>query len=451
MTAVPPFITETPMQIPATPRLAFAAAGDLYVPARPSIWAKRTVHGEVIWRWLALAYEAYWVFFIAGVYTGHTYFNNVGAAFVLAALGWATLERLWVKLDAAAIACIVAAFIPLVNALTANATVTADGMVKHISLYVVMVISRLLRLPVASRSASRGIFLVQIAVVIGLSFFTDRGGVWEGGTRHSGLFNNPNNLALIPMLLLCLMDRRDPKWMTTCALAAVAAVLFITRTSGSIIAYGVGFAIYFRSFLPRRWRTLVTAGVAGIVLVSVVFLGLGGERMLPDSRFVKQIGVMRTDLHSVLEGDPISFYDQEQALGSGTASGAWRLEHWRDTLIFYSRGEASQLVFGFGIGSSAIYLGKLPHNDYIRILFEQGIVGLLLFLFAWFQIIRGAPKHIRYCGVILAIYCFSENNLDNFPFMSLFILCMSAGAGVALRAVRRPDAARVAVPAGSFA
>jgi hypothetical protein len=40
--------------------------------------------------------------------------------------------------------------------------------------------------------------------------------------------------------------------------------------------------------------------------------------------------------------------------------------------------------------------------------------------------IRTAPAGVRYIGLIIAIYSFSENNLDNFPFMSLFILCLSA-------------------------
>jgi hypothetical protein len=33
---------------------------------------------------------------------------------------------------------------------------------------------------------------------------------------------------------------------------------------------------------------------------------------------------------------------------------------------------------------------------------------------------------VRYVGLIVAIYSFSENNLDNFPFMALFVLCLSA-------------------------
>ena len=71
-------------------------------------------------------------------------------------------------------------------------------------------------------------------------------------------------------------------------------------------------------------------------------------------------------------------------------------------------------------------MGILPHNEYLRMLFEQGIVGFLLFIFVWYRIIMTAPREVRYIGLIVAIYSFSENNLDNFPFMALFILCLSA-------------------------
>src|SRR6185437_3277143 len=216
--------------------------------ARPlAIWTATTIRGESIWRWLAFAYAAYWIFFIAGAYTDRAALNNVGAIFILGALGWATLERLWVRVDAVAIACMAAAALPLIVASATSATRYPDAMVKHISLYVVMAISRLLRLPSISRSAARGAFAVQICVVLVLSFVTDHGGVWDAGTRHSGLFANPNNLALIPLLLLFMTDRRDPRWLQFAGPAAVVAVLAITRTSGSIIACAVGLGAHFFS------------------------------------------------------------------------------------------------------------------------------------------------------------------------------------------------------------
>jgi hypothetical protein len=60
------------------------------------------------------------------------------------------------------------------------------------------------------------------------------------------------------------------------------------------------------------------------------------------------------------------------------------------------------------------------------LLLEEGAVGLALFVFVWVSMIRTAPHNIRYVGLIFAIYSITENNLDNFPFVSMLSLCLSA-------------------------
>jgi len=155
---------------------------------------------------------------------------------------------------------------------------------------------------------------------------------------------------------------------------------------------------------------------------------LGGDRLLPETRLTKQVSVVGAEFQKVVQGEEISYYEQERVLGPGTGSAIWRLAHWIHTLRVYGEGTTFQKIFGLGPGSSIARLGILPHNEYLRILFEQGIAGFGLFMFAWYRIIRNAPAAVRYVGLILAIYSFSENNLDNFPFMSMFILCLSANS-----------------------
>jgi hypothetical protein len=122
----------------------------------------------------------------------------------------------------------------------------------------------------------------------------------------------------------------------------------------------------------------------------------------------------------------------------------------------YAEANPAQQIFGFGLGSSPVLLGKLPHNEYLRMLFEQGIVGLLLFLYAWYRVIRTSPPSVRYVGLVVAMYSFSENNLDNFPFMSLLILCLSAtGAAWSRRSsnvtAAQPSKVMPAIPSLIFA
>jgi hypothetical protein len=207
----------------------------------------------------------------------------------------------------------------------------------------------------------------------------------------------------------------------------VIAVLAFSATSGAVLAYGIGLIVHFSNMVSKKFRSIVLVALLGSATAAVAFLAMGGERILPQTRMINQISVMRGELKDVFSGANIAYYEKEKVLGSGSASGIWRLMHWRKTIVTYSEGGPMQQIFGFGIGSSPGILGVLPHNEYLRILFEQGIVGFILFVFVWKRIIGEAPVEIRYVGVITALYSFSENNLDNFPFMALLILCLSAG------------------------
>jgi hypothetical protein len=407
-----------------------------------SFWQLGTAKGESIWAWITVAFTVYWVLFVAGTFLGRKELNTVGGVLVLGMLGWLVLERLWVRLDAVVLACFAAgAGIPLLQLVTSSEPMSAEALFKHISLCMVMAASRVLNLPVVSRSRVRWLLALQVLFILLISFTIYRGTSWDGGTRHSGLFVNPNNLALIPFLLLFLLDPlRDKRLIRLTVHAVVVAVLAFSGTSGAVLAYAVGLLVNFRTKIPKQYRTFVYTLIPVTAVAGIAFFAVNGASILPETRMTKQIAVIGGQLKNVLEGGDIAYYEQERVLGPGTASGIWRVAHWRRTVVTYLDGTPLEQLLGFGFGSSPQILGKLPHNEYLRILFEQGIAGFLLFVFAWRRIIMTAPSHVRYVGLIVGIYSFSENNLDNFPFMALFILFLSARDltdSVTVRAPRR--------------
>ena len=351
----------------------------------------------------------------------------VGGVVILSVLAWTLVERLWVRLDGVVIASLLAAgCVPLFQSLVSSPP-SPEALFKHISLCLVMAMARPLGLPAASTCRMRGALASQVLLILLISVTIFKGASWDGGTRHSGLFVNPNNLALIPFLLLFFINERKDSWFIRFgAHAVVVAVLAFSATSGAVLAYVIGLAIHFSSMVSKAFRSLASALTVLVLLAGVTFFAMDGERFLPQTRMVHQITIMRSEFKDVINGANIQYYEKEKVLGSGSGSGIWRLMHWRKTIATYLDGTPAQQIFGFGIGSSPEILGVLPHNEYLRILFEQGIVGFLLFIFAWKRIITTAPAEVQYIGAITAIYSFSENNLDNFPFMAIFILCLSA-------------------------
>jgi hypothetical protein len=414
-----------------------------------NFWQLHSINGERLWNWIAWAFTGYWVLFVSGAFLENKQLNSVGGLVVLAVLGWAVVERLWVRVDAVVLASLALGLLPAIQVFGSTVPMSSESVIKHVSLCLVMALPRLLRLPVVSQLKVRRILAAQILVILFISLTLHRGSQWDGG-RYAGLFVNPNNLALIPFLLLLLIDQlRDSRLIQLSAHAVVIIVLGFTTTSGAVVAYGLGLAVYLSSRLSRRGRAIVCyAGVAAVLLFSV-FFSVVNESVLPDTRITKQIFLMRSEIGKVIQGEDIEYYQQEKVLGSGTGSALWRVQHWRDVLMAYGQGTPVEQIFGFGPGSSVSIVGKLPHNEYLRMLFEEGLVGLVLFLFAWYRIIRTAPPAIRYVALIVAVYSLSENNLDNFPFMALFALCLSANVitNRANNVIVRPT---VPIWAGSF-
>ncbi|MFV1966743.1 MAG: O-antigen ligase family protein [Pirellulaceae bacterium] len=134
-----------------------------------------------------------------------------------------------------------------------------------------------------------------------------------------------------------------------------------------------------------------------------------------------------------------------------------------DTVNTSGRGEAWPLILnkalerpvaGFGVGSSGFYvdeisdLGGHPHNDYLRVLFELGVVGLTLFLavVAWqtvylFRMLRnkeGVLQHALAAAImgwlIFLVTSLTDNTLVYAAaYMNPLFALIGGGCGVAAR------------------
>jgi hypothetical protein len=133
----------------------------------------------------------------------------------------------------------------------------------------------------------------------------------------------------------------------------------------------------------------------------------------------------------------MSFAELVQLTGSTDLSAFFRLIHWSNVLDLYLSGGIGTLLVGYGAGQTATltYATLVPHNDYLRILAEYGPFNLTIFvsflLYIRSGLTTGATKVLF---VVLCIYFFSENLLDNFTSMAIYF----AYAGRFTAASRRP-------------
>lgn len=185
--------------------------------------------------------------------------------------------------------------------------------------------------------------------------------VTEGYNRVNSSFFHPAHFSMYLTFLFCLAyaefldPRKGNKAIRLLYIVAITALEISTYTRISWLAYG--FCFLYLSWVYGK-RAYIAAGV---VLGGFVLLAAGGGII---ERF--------TSVGEVLGSDNV--YDLNSSVG-------WRLYFWDEILRrFWDRP-----WFGFGAGSS-VMLGveifgveAAPHNGYLRVLYETGLVGMLSF------------------------------------------------------------------------
>jgi hypothetical protein len=249
--------------------------------------------------------------------------------------------------------------------------------------------------------------------------------------RMSGFFVNANNFSLVMMSLLFFINEDKDSLIVKISFHMVVILfLILSGTSGAILAY-IG-AMLFRYLIC--YRSAHKPKFMLIIVISSVFLIFLGHLLPRDlcwnrpiaGRIISQIALANDYLALAASGRDLSYGQLKEEYGEESLSGIWRISKWREGFDVMIGADPVQFLFGHGIGSSRSLLSDmLPHNDYLRIILEQGIVGLVLSLTFIGILFRQIDRRYQYCVIAIALYCFTENNIDNLLFMSIFIFFVS--------------------------
>lgn len=198
---------------------------------------------------------------------------------------------------------------------------------------------------------------------------------------------------------------------------------------GAMLATGVAVCLWIA--FPLRKESIIGLFVIG----GIGFIGflLGA--------FDRALGAL-DNLWLVFSIEPsevssMSFSELVQLTGSTDLSAFFRLIHWSNVWELYSSGSIGTLLFGYGAGQTAplTYAALVPHNDYLRVLVEYGPFNLVIFVSFLLHIRNGLTTGAtKVLFVVLCIYFFSENLLDNFTSMAIYF----AYAGRFTATSRRP-------------
>jgi len=109
--------------------------------------------------------------------------------------------------------------------------------------------------------------------------------------------------------------------------------------------------------------------------------------------------------------------------GTSDVSAFFRIIHWTNIWDYYSSQGIVGILFGYGAGQTGVvaYMPMPPHNDYLRVLAEYGLLSFFVFVFFLANIVLSIKlKPAKILFTVLLIYFFSENLIDNFTSMALF-------------------------------
>lgn len=228
-------------------------------------------------------------------------------------------------------------------------------------------------------------------------------------------FPNPNTFVytgLVMGLFYALIHYKERYFMLI-AWLIVAFYVLICTSLGVVVAIVLAYMIL--NVKMTHLPYLLLAGV--VVVLAVIFIDI--------PLFIRVRDVI--NLWMSLSSDDwkniqdVNYYELNQRITingerSDVGSSVWRLAHWSSILSEYMK-PIWTIPFGLGAGFSISYTGLLPHNDYLMILTEYGLIIFSLFIKFILGIFRKlkVERLLLYFILTVFLYHATENLIYTFP------------------------------------
>lgn len=181
--------------------------------------------------------------------------------------------------------------------------------------------------------------------------------------RVQGIFSHPNFYAfylIIIILYLVLCIKYKEKGLLTYLYVIFNIIMILAAGSKTaLIALSVSFIYIFSRYIKRKNIFLRFPIIGIMILIILIIIVLFGKELSDLRVFDINYGIQESQVNSF----------------------EWRLLNWQSK-ITYLKSNFWGSLFGLGVGSEVLYgfKGYSMHNEYLRILFENGIIGCILII-----------------------------------------------------------------------
>ncbi|MGB0916220.1 MAG: O-antigen ligase family protein [Flavobacteriales bacterium] len=250
--------------------------------------------------------------------------------------------------------------------------------------------------------------------------------------QEYGLINRPDGMILSYLVFGYMLDmyNRRPTNLSPMKLLFVLILIFFTSSRGVYLAVLLSSGLIFRNNMRQMSTKVIRVvffGGAGLGLLLVALLSFENPVRTGVNKFTN-------DIVNISDGNLGSYGDQFNTLGG---------RYYLYQSVFNLGMESPIVGKGLGFSQKSWYLGgdydtyreKTPHNYYLMLWYKTGLIGMVLFAFFYFKLLKALKElnpAVFYYSVAVLIYAGVDVILfGNKPAIIAFFVI--AGMGLATK------------------
>lgn len=263
------------------------------------------------------------------------------------------------------------------------------------------------------------IFYFVLTIPMGFNQFL----AWEGG-RNRNIFDHSNHLAYVLSMSIYFLIFYNPfknKKIKIVCLIGLLISLILTKSTGGLLVLLV--LLGYNALITKRISLLRKLIFITLLIITILLTINLSDKIAYQ---IESIDYLTWDF--LKERIQTYTIDGVNRAG-GHGSFVWRIIYWSKLIFTFFSESFSTIFFGLGVDYLTKgympyeFMDKDPHNDFVKVLLEYGILGLLLFLRFFRRIYKALGKNFNII-ILMIVPMFFGNAIVNFPFNITLILIL---------------------------
>ena len=231
--------------------------------------------------------------------------------------------------------------------------------------------------------------------------------------RGSNIFMHSNHFAYVLVICIVFLLKTKKSFIKPILLLGLICSLIMTKTSGGVLTLAVVLLHHYQYKIKSIYIKIP------VIVFAFLFVVIG---LSFSPKIIEQI--------NSLQYLDWGFIKEKALIASpgGLGSFMWRVIYWTQILIAFFDNNFIIILIGEGIDSLTkanrdmySFLYTDPHNDFVKILVEYGVLGFGLFIFLLYRFYSFLGKRIDIL-LILVVPLFFDNMIVNWSYNIVFLL-----------------------------